>query len=155
LSSKRVNGWIDLLQAIFGKRPSEVVARLNGARFFAQELSRVGLNQTLARANDPDDVARDFLLSEIVWRMPGVSADQLEPEAAERMLQLYVGSSFVRFESPGEIASEKFIIETVLPFARSIADKPEARAKIEEILSSAGRRHDRRYWVPWSSSAAD
>ena len=154
VSGKMVDSWIDVLRAMFAKERLGIVARVNGARYFAQEFSRVGKDRTLERANDPDDFARSFLLSEIIWRMPGVSTDQLTAEAAERMLRLYLSNSSFDFESPGEIATEKFILEAVLPLAKSVVDYPSMKNKIENILSNAGRKHDRRYWPPWNPTEA-
>jgi hypothetical protein len=152
LSNSMIDSWIDVLRVIFEKKTTEIVARLNGARYFAEELSRCGRTRTLARANDAVDPGRDFLLSEIVWRMPGVSSDDLTPESAERMLRLYIKHDRIPFESPGDIATERFVNNSVLPFAKSIAGNASNRRKIEEILSSAGRRHDRRYWAPWNAA---
>jgi hypothetical protein len=100
-------------------------------------------------ANDSKNPASDFVLGLIVPRVPGVTTDDLTSAAASRLLDLYVKGQIDFFPSPGEIATERFLTETVLPYAQSMSDDRQEREAIERTLLDAGRRHDRRYSPPW------
>lgn len=101
-------------------------------------------------ANDPETPIRDLVLGLIIPRITGFTTDDLSPESASRLLELYVKGRLEPSPSPGEIATERFITEIVLPYAKSIENDRWEREAIEFILEEAGRRHDRRYYSSWT-----
>lgn len=88
------------------------------------------------------------MLGLIVPRLSGISTDDLTAVASRRLLELYILDRIEPFPSPGEIATERFVTDIVLPHATNNNWEREA---VERILLDAGRRHDRRYRAPWIS----
>jgi len=100
-------------------------------------------------ANQSGNPASEFVLGLVVPRISGLTTDDLTSHAGHRLLELYVKGKIEPFPSPGDIATERFVTETVLPYAQSMSDDRWEREAVERILLEAGRRHDRRYSPPW------
>jgi hypothetical protein len=147
---KQIQDWIDILHKQFS--PDEWVNENSLGTvcgYLAKAMQNKDRKTILLWANQRENPARDFVLGLIVPRISGVTTDQLTAAAAHRMIELYVKGQIESFPSPGEIATERFVTEFVLPYARSMNDDRWEREAVERILFDAGRRHDRRYNPPW------
>lgn len=147
---ERIEEWVDILQKEFS--PDEWADDFSlgwACGYLARTTQRESLSKILCLVNDPHSPGRDFVLGLIVPRIPGITTDSLTVITSQRLVELYVTGRIEPFPSPGEIATERFITEIVLPYARSIDDDHWKREALERILLDAGQRHDRRYRAPW------
>ncbi|WP_375157544.1 SIR2 family protein [Bradyrhizobium sp. RDT46] len=155
LKIERALDWIAIIHSEFREDEWLTDGPLS---FVCRHLARatpISDHQTLiSMANDPKDHRRDFILSMILLHIVGVTTDQLNKPAALRLLEMYVKGKMEPVPSPGEVATENFIAEIVLPYAEAIGSDPWERSAVEQILLDAGRRHDRRYQAPWFSTIA-
>jgi hypothetical protein len=146
ISVSRIDRWIDVLSEL--RIASNQEAFLSWiCQHLASAFADEGRDQVLRRANDPEDGARDFVLGEIVVRMSTVTTDDLTKESADRLMTLYLDGDLEPWPSPGNIATERFVAEVVLPLARQRSLSGIRRIGLETILQEAGERHDRRYFV--------
>jgi hypothetical protein len=142
--------WINVLDKAFQREEwMKAQSLLSICGYLANAMQITERKMVLDCANDSKNPASDFVLGLIVPRVPGVTTDDLTSAAATRLLDLYVKGQIDFFPSPGEIATERFLTETVLPYAQSMSDDRWEREAIERTLLDAGRRHDRRYSPPW------
>ncbi|RZN12995.1 SIR2 family protein [Bradyrhizobium sp. Leo121] len=146
----RLHDWITLLHSHFSIEEWPNDFSLGAAcSYLARAMPISDHVQIIRWANDRKSSIRDFVLGLIVPRMMGITTDDLTPSSGKRLLDLYVNGHLEPHPSPGEIATEQFIAELVLPYAQSIKDDPRERQAIQQVLTDAGRRHDRRYAPPW------
>ena len=150
---RKIQDWVDILHREF---PATEWIRdhsvLPLCEYLANVIQSDAKQQILSWANEPKNLVRDFVLGLIFLHIPGVTTNDLTPAAAHRLLELYVKGLINYFPSPGQVSTERFMNEIVLPYAQSMSDDPLQRSAIERILVDAGRRHDRRYSAPWLSS---
>jgi hypothetical protein len=149
VSAEHADDWIDILREIFPRSEWAEGGNDSVCSYLASIFSDSGRDRILARANDPNDPARDFVLAQFARRMSTISTDDLTPEAAKRLLDLYLDGELDPYPSPGGIATEPFVAQVILPLAETIGPEPYRRESMERILEEAGRRHDRRYLPPW------
>jgi hypothetical protein len=120
---RRIQVWIDVLYKEFS--PGEWIdehSLLLVCRYLAKATQREAHTKILLWANQPKNPARDFVLGLIVPHISGVTTDDLTPAAAQRLLELYIKEQIEQFPSPGTVATERFVTETVLPYAQSMSD---------------------------------
>lgn len=151
VSRNNIDKWIDLLSphAASGNVDVSWICSYLALRF-----SDFGREHILRRANDCDDAGQDFVLGYLVLRMSTVTTDDLIPAAANRLLSLYLDGKLDYWPTPGNIATERFVAEVVLPAANDIAPDRYTRENVELILKEAGERLDRRYFAPWQLEAS-
>lgn len=147
---RRIQDWIDILYKEYASGEwADEYSLLLVCGYLARAMRGETRSKTLFWANEPENPARDFVLGLIIPRISGVTTDDLTAVAAHRLLELYIKGQIEPFPSPGEIATERFIMEIVMPFAQSMSDDHWEREALERILRDAGRLHDRRYRAPW------
>jgi hypothetical protein len=85
--------------------------------------------------------------------MQTVTTDNLTAEAGERLLSSYLSLDYDcdPLPNPGSLATERYIRETVLPYANDHL-APEMVEDMERILMEAGNRHDIKYSLNKCSS---
>ena len=142
-----IDAWVDFVSAI-GRACADSTAMEQAAAFVAKNLTRQARNRILARANDPHDPQSTFILLEIVRRMQTATTDDLTAEASKRLLCSFLSAEYKGdpLPNPGSIATEQFIRELVLPYARKHG-KPEVMQDIDSILFEAGARHGMKYYL--------
>lgn len=148
LSIFNIDRWVDVInQHSDTDAPDSWICS-----YLALAYADSGRMQLLRRANNASDPASNFVLGHIIPRMSTVTTDDLTSEATIRLLSLYVDGELEPWPSPGNIASERFISDFVLPMANEVSSDRYRRESIETILHEAGERHDRRYFAPWERS---
>ncbi|WP_354180815.1 hypothetical protein [Bradyrhizobium sp. LA6.1] len=151
---ERIGEWIEVLHSKFPPEDWTSQHSLGSAcAYLARMVPIVDQRTILSIANSSDNQRRDFALGMIVPHIPAITTDLLNEIASKRLVEMYVTGKIEPHPSPGDIATEKFISETVLPYAESIGEDAWERRSIEQVLLDAGRRHDRRYHAPWSPTA--
>jgi hypothetical protein len=150
----RPHNWIIILQGQFPLEDWPHDFALGAiCNYLARAMPLSDHAQVVRWANDRKSSIGDFVLGLIVPRMTGITTDDLSPDSAKRLLELYITGHLEPYPSPGEIATERFIVEVVLPYAESINDDPWERQAVQQILTDAGSRHDRRYATPWQAAS--
>ena len=142
---RRVDKWIDCLYAIKVAN-SDPFSVEKMASFVAKNLSKMARERVLERANDSTDLLSTFILIQLVRRMDTVTTDDLTGDAGRRLVSAFFSAEYDGdpFPTLGAIATERFIRETLLPYARC-HPAAEMLEDIERTLIDAGRRHGIRY----------
>jgi hypothetical protein len=139
LAVTMIDRWIAMLRRL------EDSEAHNACLYVAGALSQTARDRLLHRANDAADLDRDFLLQELAPHVPHITTDALTDSTGMHLLELYFRNSTLPWGTPGEISTERFIEQVVLPYARERNHDEKFLAGLNRLLAAAGDRHDRRY----------